>query len=90
MIAAGHVAKVCASETRRLLAIPHSVLLQIPRGPHGIVQIGDTLTEDVAPRVNTHIGTGQIGVRPSVLIGALDGIGALGATPREQGGKGGN
>jgi hypothetical protein len=63
-------------------AIPQSGSGQIPRPPHGIVQIGNTLTEGVAARVNAHFGTGLAGVRPSVLIGFLDGIGALGATPR--------
>ena len=32
--------------------------VQIPYRPHGIVQIGDTLTEGVAARGNAHIGTG--------------------------------
>ena len=41
------------------------------------MQIGDTLIEDGAAGVNTHIGTGQTFLRPSALIGALDGIGAL-------------
>ena len=53
-----------------------------------MVQICDALAEDRTARVNTHIGTGQTFLRPSALIGALDGIGTLGATRREQGGKG--
>jgi hypothetical protein len=55
-----------------------------------MAQIGDTLTEGGAARVNTHIRTGQTVLRPSALIGALNRIGALGATTREQGSKGVN
>jgi hypothetical protein len=39
-----------------------------------MVQIGDTLTEGGAARVDTHVGTGQTVLRPSALIGALAGI----------------
>jgi len=55
-----------------------------------MVQIGDTLTERSDARVNTHVGTAQTVLRPSALIGALDGIGTLGATHGKQGGKGAN
>jgi hypothetical protein len=89
-VAADHETPLRSSETRRLLATPKSGSFEIPRRPHGIVQIGDTLIEGVATRGDAHIGTGEVGVRPSISIGALDGIGALGATPREQGGNGGN
>jgi hypothetical protein len=68
-----------AAETRRLLARSPSIFVQILFGPQGMVQIGDTLAEGAAARGDAHVGAGQTRLRPSGLIGALDGTGALGA-----------
>jgi hypothetical protein len=62
---------------------PRSAFKLVLLVPQGVVEIEDTLTEGAVPRVDTNIGTGQARLRPSRLIGAFDGIGALGATGRE-------
>jgi hypothetical protein len=72
------------------LRFPPSAFKLVLLVPQGVVEIGDTLTENGAARVDTDIGAGQSRLRPSGLIGALDGIGALGATHRKECGKGAN
>lgn len=47
----------------------------------GLVQIGDTLTENGVARVDTHVGAGQTRLYKSGSIGAL------GSTRRQQCGK---
>ncbi|MGC2204242.1 MAG: hypothetical protein WA633_29375 [Stellaceae bacterium] len=49
--------------------------------PQGVVEIEDTLTESGAARVDTQIGTRELGLRPIILMGAH------GATRREQCGE---
>src|ERR1700730_12198328 len=69
---------------------PPSALRLVLLVPQRVVEIEDTLTEGAAARGDADIGTGQTRLLPSGLIGALDGIGALGASCGEQCGKGAN
>jgi hypothetical protein len=72
------------SQVSDLLSALRFVLLV----PHGVIEVDDTLAEGAAARGDTDIGAGQTRLLPSGLMGALDGIGALGATCGEQCGKG--
>src|SRR5437879_7759052 len=51
--------------------------------PQRVIEIDDTLIKGATARVEAHISAGQTRLCPISLIGAFEGIGALGSTRRQ-------
>jgi hypothetical protein len=82
----GHLSGISRAAALAVARRPRSGFVQILLGPKMMMQIGDALIEGGATRINTHSGTGQTVVIPSIV----GGIGAPGAASGEHCGKGAN